>query len=53
MIELGLIVLTAVVNGAVTWGVVRTELKYHRRDIDRAHERLDQYDRQRLSLVKK
>lgn len=53
MIEVGLIVLTAVVNGAVTWGVVRTELKYMRRDVDRAHTRLDRIEDQRLSLVKK
>jgi len=34
-------IITAAINGAVTWGVVRTELKYHRRDIDAAHKRLD------------
>lgn len=32
---------SALLNGAVVWGVVRTELHYHRRDIDHAHRRLD------------
>lgn len=36
-----MIVLTALINGAVTWGVIRTELKYLRRDVDLAHLRLD------------
>ncbi|MCL4315633.1 MAG: hypothetical protein M1527_02005 [Gammaproteobacteria bacterium] len=48
MIEIGVIVLTAIVNGAVMWGVVRTELKYMRRDVDRAHKRLDRLNDQRL-----
>lgn len=29
-------------NGAVVWGVVRTELKYLRRDVDHAHQRMDE-----------
>lgn len=32
---------SALLNAAVVWGVVRTELKYLRRDVDHAHERLD------------
>lgn len=47
MIEFGLIVLTAIANGAVTWGVIRTELKYLRRDVDHAHRRLDDIVRAR------
>lgn len=38
------LVVSAVVNGAIVWGVVRTELKYLRRDVDRAHKRLDDYE---------
>lgn len=33
---------TAVINGAVTWGVVSTKLEWLRRDVDAAHSRLDQ-----------
>jgi hypothetical protein len=33
--------LTIAVNAAVTWGVLRTELKYLRRDVDHAHKRID------------
>lgn len=36
--------LTIALNGGVTWGVVRTTLWYMRRDIDRAHKRLDRLD---------
>lgn len=28
-------------NGVVTWAVVRLELRYLRRDVDHAHKRLD------------
>lgn len=35
----------AVISGAVTWGVVRTELRYLRRDVDAAHTRLDHHER--------
>ena len=35
---------TAVVSGAVTYGILKTELKYLRRDVDHAHARLDVYD---------
>ncbi len=34
--------ITALVNGAVTWGVVSTKLDWLRADIDRAHRRLDE-----------
>ena len=43
--------LLLVVNGAVTWGVVRTEMKYLRRDTDHAHRRLDGHDKQILKGV--
>lgn len=33
--------LTAAINGAVTWGVVSTKLDWLRRDVDLAHSRLD------------
>lgn len=42
MTELLIVILTAIVNGAVVWGVVRTELKYLRRDVDHAHQRMDE-----------
>ena len=32
---------TAIVNGAVTWGVISTKLAWLRRDVDLAHARLD------------
>lgn len=46
--EWGLVLVTAVVNGAVMWGVIRTEFKYLRRDIDNAHRRLDIIERRRV-----
>ena len=49
-----LVVGTAALNGAVTWGVIRTEMKYLRRDVNHAHKRLDDYvaDRLRLKSVR-
>ncbi len=32
---------TALVNGAITWGVVSTKLEWLRADVDRANRRLD------------
>lgn len=40
-----LVIVSAALNGAVVWGVVRTEMKYLRRDIDHAHKRLDNLER--------
>lgn len=37
------VLVSAVLNGAVVWGVVRTELKYLRRDVDHAHKRIDRH----------
>lgn len=34
--------LTAGINAAVTWGIISTKLEWLRRDVDLAHERLDQ-----------
>jgi hypothetical protein len=31
----------ALASGFVTWGVIKTELRYLRRDVDAAHRRLD------------
>lgn len=31
---------TAILNGAVTWGVVSTKLAWLRRDLDTMHDRL-------------
>lgn len=43
-------IITGIVTGLVTvggtWGAVRVELRYHRRDIDRAHRRIDEVERQ-------
>ncbi len=33
---------TAVLNGAVMWGVVKTQLEWLRRDVDLAHKRVDE-----------
>ena len=35
------ILVTGLFNGLVMFGIVKTELKYLRRDIDRAHKRID------------
>lgn len=40
--ELVAIIGTALVNGLITWGVIRTEMKYLRRDVDHAHHRIDE-----------
>lgn len=39
--QLFLILATAAINGAVTWGVVKTQLAWLRRDVDLAHARID------------
>jgi hypothetical protein len=33
--------LPSIVTGLIAWGGIRAEMKYLRRDVDRAHERLD------------
>lgn len=38
------ILLPAAASGLVTWGVVRTELRWLRADVDRAHQRIDALD---------
>lgn len=40
-----LVLITALVNGAVTWGVVTTKMAWLRRDVDLAHERIDRMER--------
>lgn len=40
-----LILLTGVLNGAVTWGVVTTKLAWLRRDLDDHHMRLQWLER--------
>ncbi len=39
-----LVVFTAVLNGAVTWGVVSTKLQWLRSDVNRAHKRIDKLE---------
>jgi hypothetical protein len=39
--SLQIALLTAVVNGAVTWGIVSTKLAWLRRDVDRLQARID------------
>lgn len=34
-------VVSAIINGAVVWGVVSTKLEWLRADVDHAHRRLD------------
>jgi hypothetical protein len=41
-----LALLTAVVNGAVTWGVVSTKLAWLRRDVDDIRSRLMHLERE-------
>lgn len=36
------IAISALINGAVVYGVVKTEMKYLRRDTDLANSRIDQ-----------
>jgi hypothetical protein len=38
---LAIAIISAVVNGAVTWGVISTKLAWHRRDLDDHHARLN------------
>lgn len=40
-----LALVTAVITGLVTWGGIRVELRWLRRDVDWAHRRIDQLDR--------
>lgn len=40
-----IVLVTALVNGAVTWGVVTTKLAWLRRDVDRALEWQANHDR--------
>ncbi|WP_293762578.1 hypothetical protein [uncultured Aquitalea sp.] len=41
MADLLPILLTGAVSGLVTWGGLRVELRYLRRDVDKAHTRID------------
>jgi hypothetical protein len=41
METLAIALVTALVNGFVTWGILKTELRYLRRDVDHALRRLD------------
>ena len=40
-------IVTAIINGAVTWGVVSTKLAWLRRDIDLMHDRVQALERRR------
>ena len=35
-----LVLISAVLNGAVTWGIITTKLAWMRRDLDDHHQRL-------------
>jgi hypothetical protein len=41
-----LALITAVINAAVTWGVISTKLAWLRRDIDLAHKRIDNLEKE-------
>lgn len=41
--EIFAIVMTTGANALVTWGVVRSELKFLRRDVDYANKRIDDH----------
>ncbi len=43
--QLGVIIFTAVLNAAVSFGAFRTQLQWLRADLDRAHKRIDQLAR--------
>lgn len=42
-----LLILSAIINGAVTWGVVSTKLEWMRKDLDTIAERLAYLERKR------
>lgn len=42
-----LLLLSAVVNGAVTWGVVSTKLEWFRKDLDSLAERMAYLERRK------
>ena len=46
-----LIAATALLNGAVTWGIVKTQLAWLRRDVDMAHERISEHDKEHAASV--
>ena len=39
--QLVVILVNSLVTAGVVWGILKTELKYLRRDIDLAHSRID------------
>jgi hypothetical protein len=49
---LAVALLSGIVSGLIAWGGLRVELRYHRRDIDRAHERADDLD-ERLRVLER
>lgn len=38
-------IVTAIINGAVTWGIISTKLAWLRRDVDNLEHRMNQLDR--------
>jgi hypothetical protein len=49
--ELVEIVVQAFVTAAAAWAAVRVELRWLRRDVDHAHERIDRHDQQLIDLL--
>lgn len=43
--EIAIVLLTALVNGAVTWGVVSTKLAWMRQDIERLERHIESLKR--------
>lgn len=43
-VVIGTAIASGVCSGAVCWGVMKTELKYLRRDVDHAHDRIDRLE---------
>ena len=37
-------IVTGLVTGVAAWAAIRVEIKYLRRDVDRAHERLTRHE---------
>lgn len=52
MPDLGPMIVQSLLTAAAAWAAVRVELRWLRRDVDRAHERLDRNDVDMLNLIK-
>ena len=51
MENIAIAIITGLVSGGATWGALRVELRYLRRDIDNAHKRILELERGILSRL--